>query len=81
VTQPQPKTRDQRARELSRLSKRDLAAMCRDGIRAPDGGLVCVEGAYPVITWDKHDIINSILSIEHPAMPAPQPAGADRQEG
>jgi hypothetical protein len=59
------------------MSKHTLAGMCRDGIRRPDGGLTTIEGAHPVITWDKHDIISSILSIEYPARPAPPEANSD----
>jgi hypothetical protein len=55
-----------RSRELNRMSKRELAALCVSGVRAPDGVLVTVEGAYPVAQWLKQEIVTKILEIEQP---------------
>lgn len=61
------RARDARVRELTRMTKRDLAAMCAAGIQAPDGGRVVVEGgAGPVASWTKDEIVSTILGIEHP---------------
>jgi hypothetical protein len=69
MTPAQPKTRDERVRELTRMSKAALAGMCRDGIRRPDGGVVTVEGAHPVITWTRDEIISTVIGIEYPMCP------------
>jgi hypothetical protein len=71
----QPRTREERRAELSRMTKRSLAAMCRDGIRRPDGGLAFIEGAHPVERWDKDEIITSVLSVEYPAVGDPAAGG------
>ncbi len=66
MTQASQRTRDARAVELDRMTKRDLAAMCAAGIRRPDGGRTIVEGAHPVASWTKDEIVSTILSIEFP---------------
>jgi hypothetical protein len=62
----QPQTREQRRKALNRMSKRDLAAMCRDGVLAPDGSTCVIEGGYPVTEWRKDEIVASILRVEYP---------------
>ena len=62
----QSPTREQRSKALNRMSKRDLAAMCRDGVLEPDGGRRVIEGGYPVVGWRKDEIVASILRIEFP---------------
>lgn len=65
MSQPsQMETRERRRRALSRMSKFQLAEICRAGITTPDGSQVIIEGAHPVITWTKDEIILSILDVE-----------------
>jgi hypothetical protein len=59
-------TRDDRARELTRMPKRELVRLCTTGIRRPNGQTTTVEGAHPVSSWSKDDLISTILGIEHP---------------
>lgn len=60
-------SRDARVKELDRMTKRDLAAMCAAGIHRPDGGRTVVEGgAGPVASWTKDEIVSTILGIEYP---------------
>lgn len=66
TSQASQQARDKRARELNRMRKRDLAAMCAAGIQRPDGGRSIVEGAHPVASWTKDEIVSTILNIEHP---------------
>jgi hypothetical protein len=60
-------TESERRAELSRTPKHKLILMCRTGIRRPDGGRSCIEGAHPLEQWSKDDLISSILSVEFPA--------------
>jgi hypothetical protein len=52
---------------LNRMSKRDLARMCADGIVGPDGSRTVIEGAYPVEQWLREEIVASILKVEFPS--------------
>lgn len=80
MTQASQQARDQRARELSRMPKRDLAAMCAAGVQRPDGGRTIVEGAHPVASWTKDEIIATVLGIEYPALPAHAISGTAAHE-
>jgi hypothetical protein len=62
-----PMTRAARAAELSQLSVPALAAICKAGIRRPDGTRVPVSGAHPVSAWKKDEIVEAILAVEYPA--------------
>lgn len=56
--------KEQRRTELARMTKRDLARMCDEGITAPNGHKVPIWGKYPVATWDREEIIEAILDVE-----------------
>lgn len=59
--------RENRRRELDKLTKARLIRMCRTGITRPGGGVSYIEGGmYPLDQWRKDEVIGSILAIEFP---------------
>lgn len=58
--------KDDRRRELARMTKTRLVRMCGAGIHRPDGGLSYIEGGmYPLSQWRKDEIIEAILRAEY----------------
>jgi hypothetical protein len=60
-------TREARRRDLERVPKAALVAMCAAGITRPDGGRTIIQGAYPLSRWTREEIVNVILDVEFPA--------------
>jgi hypothetical protein len=60
----QTTSRDNRVKELSRMSKARLIAIYQPH---------CLWSAHPLATWGKDELISSILSLEYPPAPEPQP--------
>ena len=67
------KRRDDRVRVLTRMTKRRLAAMYRQGVRGPSGGLVqWAGGQNPPEKWTKDELVSTIIEIEHPQIGQPR---------
>lgn len=58
--------RDDRVKQLARMSKQALIGMCRDGIPNLRGGTTTVWGRHPLEKWTKDEIVATILDIEYP---------------
>jgi len=62
------KTRDERAIELTRKSKVDLARQYMTGVQKPDGSLTySLHPVADLMKWRKDELVSSILSIEYPS--------------
>lgn len=65
MSQASLEAQEPRRRELSCMTKYELAEMCRKGIKTPDGRLVTITGvAAPVVEWGKEEIVQTILDAE-----------------
>lgn len=58
----------ERRHELARMTKKQLIALCREGIRRPDGKPEVIEG--DLENWLKSELVEEILSVEQPESPA-----------
>jgi hypothetical protein len=58
--------KDARRGQLARMTKARLIALCRSGVTRPDGGRSIIEGAYPLESWTKDDLVSSIMAAEFP---------------
>lgn len=61
-------TRDERVTELNRMPKAQLIRTCKAGVRKPGGGLCYIDsGMFPLESWQRDELINSVLQVEYPA--------------
>jgi hypothetical protein len=67
MTRPAQETaREDLRRELQRVSKTALIALCRSGIPNPGGGRTHIFGAHPLEKWTKEEIMNTIIDVQFP---------------
>jgi hypothetical protein len=58
--------RRDRRKQLAKMSKRALIAMCQTGIPNPRGGKTRIWGAYSLDKWTKDELVDTILDVEYP---------------
>jgi hypothetical protein len=59
--------KDARRRQLAKMAKARLIALCRSGVTRPDGGRSIITGGmYPLEQWTKDDLVASIMAAEFP---------------
>jgi hypothetical protein len=60
-------TREARRRDLERVPKAALVAMCAVGITRPDGGRTIIQGGmHPLADWRKDEIVGAVINVEFP---------------